>query len=117
MSRGPGRIERAIEALFRECPKDAFTVEDIADRIYGGINRTEKRHRVSVLRAAKKVCERMTDWTWYLSETRGNTLVFWNRRNVMSYATARLKTCFSQAYRNRAENNSCRTKSADEYGQ
>jgi hypothetical protein len=38
MSRGPGKIERAIEALFQEHPDDAFSVEDIADHIYVSVN-------------------------------------------------------------------------------
>jgi hypothetical protein len=101
MSRGPGKIERAIEALFRERSDDAFTVEDIADRIYVGINRTEKRHRVSVLRAAKKVCDRMTDWTWYVGENRGNTLVFLNPCDVRSYAIGRLKADMCHCYRHK----------------
>jgi hypothetical protein len=101
MSRGPGKIERAIEVLFQRHPDDAFTVEDIVDRIYEGTNGAEKRHRVSVLRAAKKVCERMTDWTFWLSETRGNTLTFRHRYNVRSYAMARLKVDNIERYRNK----------------
>jgi hypothetical protein len=45
MRRGPGRIERAIAAVLDEA--DAFTIEDLCQRIYGG---TEKKHRVAVLR-------------------------------------------------------------------
>lgn len=101
MSRGPGRTERAIEALFQGHPDDAFTIEDIADRVYAGINRTEKRHRVSVLRAAKKTCERMTDWTWYVGENRGNTLVFFNYYDPRSYTVARLKADMFNYYRHK----------------
>jgi hypothetical protein len=49
MSRGPGRIERAIAAVLDEA--DAFTIEDLCQRIYGG---TEKKHRVAVLRATRQ---------------------------------------------------------------
>jgi hypothetical protein len=39
MSRGPGRIERAIEAAFAAEPDNAFTIEDLCDRIYPEIRR------------------------------------------------------------------------------
>lgn len=52
MSRGPGRIERAIEALFRGHPDDdAFTVEDIAlDR--GSCIAIRGAHHETIARAA-----------------------------------------------------------------
>jgi hypothetical protein len=56
MSRGPGRIERAIAAVLDEA--DAFTIEDLCQRIYGG---TEKKHRVAVLRATRQVLKRRLD--------------------------------------------------------
>jgi hypothetical protein len=59
MSRGPGRIEHAIEAVFTAAPDDAYTTEDLIDRAYPGLDRVEKKHRVAVLRAAKKVCNRI----------------------------------------------------------
>jgi hypothetical protein len=52
MSKGPGRVSRAIEAALEAEPDNAFTVEDLCDRVYRGINRVEKKHRVAVLRAA-----------------------------------------------------------------
>jgi hypothetical protein len=37
---------------------DAFTIEDLCQRIYGG---TEKKHRVAVLRATRQVLKRRLD--------------------------------------------------------
>lgn len=99
MSRGPGKIERAIEALFTDCPSNAYTVEDLIDRVYRGVNQVEKKHRVSVIRAAKKVCERLPGWTWKRSETGGGTLVFSNHYDVLSYAIGRKKADFVNRYR------------------
>jgi hypothetical protein len=52
MSKGAGRVERAIAGVFEAEPDNAFTVEDLCDRAYPG-ELVEKKHRVAVLRAAK----------------------------------------------------------------
>jgi len=49
MSRGPGRIERAIEQAFSADPEATHTIDDLA--LAAGLNRVEKKHRVAVLRA------------------------------------------------------------------
>lgn len=98
MSRGPGRIERAIEAAFTDGPDDAYTTEDLIDRAYSGVNRAEKKHRVAVIRAAKKVSDRM-DWECFRTEALGGTLVFWNPYDVMSYAIGRIKADMFVSYR------------------
>jgi len=45
MSRGPGRIERAIAAILDAESDNAFTTEDLCERVYRGVNRVEKKHR------------------------------------------------------------------------
>jgi hypothetical protein len=52
MSRGLGRVGRAIKAVFEAAPDDAFTVEELCRLIYPGISQVEKKHRVAVIRAA-----------------------------------------------------------------
>jgi hypothetical protein len=99
MSRGPGRVSRAIEAALKAEPDNAFTVEDLCDRIYRGINRVEKKHRVSVLRAAKAIVAHCPDFDWMTGEGLGGTLVIFNRYCVMSYAMARLKADKFNRYR------------------
>ena len=81
MSRGPGRIEKAIEAAFTASPHQAFTVEQLVriayPQDYSGdsynehiaylaatkqrVPRLPKKHRVAVLRAARNVAKRC-DW-------------------------------------------------------
>ena len=57
MSKGPGRIERAILATFIAEPDNAFTTADLCSRIYR-VNQASKRHRVAVLRALTNVAAR-----------------------------------------------------------
>jgi hypothetical protein len=100
MGKGPGHVERAIEAVLIAEPDNAFTVDDLCDRVYRGVNRIEKKHRVSVIRAAKLVAKRRPNFEWWRSEHLGRTLVFYMADNVMSYAMARLKADFLTQYRN-----------------
>jgi hypothetical protein len=92
MSKGPGRVERAIEALFRSKPNDAFATWELCWRVYPNIGRLERKHKVAVTRAAKSVCARLPNWqsmrTWY----RGRELVFFNHTSVKSYGLARRKS-------------------------
>ena len=99
MSRGPGKIERAIEAVFAAEPDDAFTTADLCGRVYPGLNRVEKKHRVAVIRAAKKVSGR-AGWDCYRTEALGGTLVFYNPFDVMSNAIGRTKADMFTNYRN-----------------
>lgn len=93
MSRGPGHVERAIEAAFNRTPDDVWPLGDLAMEVYRGINRVEKKHRAAVARAAAKVCWR-TGWNWYLRQAPAGENVYYNRRSVRSYALARLRSDF-----------------------
>ena len=90
MSKGPGRVGRAIEAALAAEPDNAFTVEDLCDRVYVG-ERIEKKHRVAVIRAAKRVADRNDNIAITQSVHLGSALIFYHRYNVMSYAMAQLK--------------------------
>jgi hypothetical protein len=54
MSRGPGRIEVQIIELFRERRKTYFQTDDFCRAVYG-IQHVAKKHRVSVLRALRRL--------------------------------------------------------------
>jgi hypothetical protein len=110
MSKGPGRIERVVEAAFAGEPDNAFTVEDLCDRAYPSES-IEKKHRVSVIRAAKQVAKRRGNIDVMETYALGGAMVFFNRYDVMSYGMALLKCgehpCYS--YRNRDErDNDCK---------
>jgi hypothetical protein len=88
MSRGHGKVQRAILAAFAAEPDNAFLLSELCERIYSDRNRIEKKHRNAVARAAKAIpaIDHMK------RATLGSELVFYDPLNVMSYAMARLKS-------------------------
>jgi hypothetical protein len=63
MSRGPGRIERTIRELLDAHPELAFVTDDLVRHCYPGITTIERKHQVSVLRAAQHVIAHDRNWT------------------------------------------------------
>ncbi|CAH1653317.1 hypothetical protein CHELA1G11_10619 [Hyphomicrobiales bacterium] len=55
MSRGPGRVERTIEQLLHGNSARSFTLEEIGAAVFPGTTVLEKKHRVSLLRAVRKI--------------------------------------------------------------
>jgi hypothetical protein len=100
---GREHIEQTITGIFTSNPDNAFTTNDLCDRVYAGLSKPERKHCAAVVPIAKKVCERLGEhWDWWRSETRGGKLVFCNRASVMSYAMARLKSDRFSAYRHKS---------------
>jgi hypothetical protein len=99
MGKGLGHVGRAIEAALIAEPDNAFTVDDLCDRAFPGINRIEKKHRLSIIRAAKSVAKRRANLESRRSETLGGTMIFYTADNVMSYGMFRLKADFLNNYR------------------
>jgi hypothetical protein len=62
MSRGPGKIEQAIGEAFKSEPERTFGTDDLIAIAFPDINHVEKKHRVSVLRAARGACR----WTGFV---------------------------------------------------
>jgi hypothetical protein len=61
MSRGPGRVERTIATIFANAPPlTIVTMSDLVACVYPG-EAVEKKHRVAILRAVKKVLPH--EWT------------------------------------------------------
>jgi hypothetical protein len=98
MSRGPGRIERAVEALFTSQPHMTYSTDELVEAVYRGVNRVEKKHRVAVLRAADNVAKRLGCWEkWkcergFHSTASGCGSIYVNVTDVHSYAIGRLRT-------------------------
>ena len=88
MSRGHGNVQRAILAAFAAEPDNAFLLSELCERVYPGRNRTEKKHRNAVARAARAIPS-IEHWK---RGVRGSERVFYDPINVMSYAMARLKS-------------------------
>src|SRR5215472_10864113 len=78
MSRGPGRIERAIKAAFDAEPARMFTTEYLCTHVYAGATKIEKKHRVSLIRAAKRVLQREHNWRMTRTHMPGAPFLFFN---------------------------------------
>jgi hypothetical protein len=83
MSRGPGRIERAIRALFDAHPDLAFVTDELAEHCYPG-QVIGKKHQVAVLRAARNVLKHDPDWTVGYLHDHGGRWKFYNRDSLNS---------------------------------
>jgi hypothetical protein len=88
MSRGPGRIERAIRELLDAHPDLAFVTDDLVEHCYPGVAPIERKHQVSVLRAARSVLENDPDWRMRRIDAQGTGWVFSNCDSAMSSACA-----------------------------
>jgi hypothetical protein len=90
MSRGPGRIERAIRQIFDAHPDQAWPTEVLASWCFG--EPTERWHRVSVLRAAHKLVAADPHWaTWRMRDIR--QCVFVNEASALCRETAKGFMC------------------------
>jgi len=78
LSRGPGHVVRAIKAAFDAEPTRVFTIEDLCARVYARADRIEKKHRVSLIRAVKRVLERDPAWRMIRTRSPGAPLLFFN---------------------------------------
>jgi len=90
MSKGPGRIERAIRTLFDANPELAFATVDLVEHCFPGVSpgTAERKHSVSVLCAAFKVIADDPDWNAWRINGQGRGWVFVNHASVPSYAMA-----------------------------
>lgn len=65
MSRGPGRIQRELLAIFERADHPAFDTGQLCRQIYPG-QAIEKKHRVAVIRALKSLAQGPLQnlWKW-----------------------------------------------------
>ena len=82
MSRGPGHVERAIALAFKAEPMRVFTTEDLCRQVYQHLPVIKKKHRVSLIRAARKVLQREPNWRAARTQLPGAPLVFFNETCV-----------------------------------
>jgi hypothetical protein len=79
MSKGPGKIQRALTAIFDAAPDVALTTTELCQRVYGA---AEKRHKVALARAMRGIQKRRPE----LGVTkRGYEFLWYNRTSVQSY--------------------------------
>ena len=62
MSKGPGRVQRIISQMIAEEPEGAWTTDEICRRVYPDGASVDKKHRVAVLRALRRMKFPSNDW-------------------------------------------------------
>jgi hypothetical protein len=73
MGRGYGQVQREILALLTD-PDGVWTTTELCQLVYG-IEQVEKRHRVAVARAVKKISFPTLGW-FYVGKSGGENLLF-----------------------------------------
>jgi hypothetical protein len=63
MSRGPGAIQRKLLAIFTKDARGVFTTEMLCHYVYN-IEKVQKKHRVSILRAIKRLAGSSMPTLW-----------------------------------------------------
>jgi hypothetical protein len=96
MSKGPGRIERAIRELFDASPDRAFLTADLVKHCFSVADRIERKHEVSVLRAARKIVASDPDWCSWRREWGS---IFFNHASLQSYALFEILRCEGRLHR------------------
>ena len=87
MSRGPGRIQRAIHVLIASDVHGAWLVSDICRHVYPEFDGVEKKHQVAVNRALTSMVL-PKPWEAQYSGARGNMRVLHNTCDPESAARA-----------------------------
>lgn len=101
MSRGAGHIQRRILAALAAEPHNAFTVEDLCDLLYPAVNRTEKKHRVSVIRALRSIAkDEEAPLRLMNGRGKGRSLIAYDPFGKDSYAMAQAKALSRYRRRN-----------------
>jgi hypothetical protein len=63
MSRGPGTVERRLRDIFADDAKGVFSTAMLCQRVYP-VRKVQKKHRVAVLRALKRLTRRSMPTLW-----------------------------------------------------
>jgi hypothetical protein len=88
MSRGPGKVQRAIREWLEEFPGLVHDIGELACHAYpidGG--KVEKKHRVAIIRALENMP--LGDWIITYAREDHNELTIWNRADARSRAWMR----------------------------
>jgi hypothetical protein len=96
-----GRIQRVLIKIFDRERDNAFTTEDLCERIWPDLypDQIKRGHYGTVARAVRQIASQRPEIQWIYSQRLGGTVVFFRHDEVMSYAMARLKADRFQRYR------------------
>jgi hypothetical protein len=93
-----GRVQRALAKIFDRERDNAFTTDDLCERVWPDRFWIKDHHRASVVRAMRQIASQRPELQSLHSQRLGGTLVFFRHDEVMSYAMARLKADRFQRY-------------------
>ena len=87
MSRGPGRIQKAVLGLITDDPHGAWRTAELCECVYAGSDRVEKQNRVAVLRALESMAL-PEPWEVRYSDAAGSECILYNACDVESVIRA-----------------------------
>jgi hypothetical protein len=85
-----------------QSPSATYTIDELAALAYPGLNKIEKKHRVSVIRAADAAAVTY-GWLGRQAERPGHPLCYGNPLNLTSYAMWNLRRSYTYIYRSPQE--------------
>ena len=94
-----GRIQRALVKIFDRERDNAFTVDDLCERVWPHLTWFKTSQRNTVIRAVRDIASQRPEIHWLHTQRRGGALVIFRHDEVMSFAMARLKADRFQRYR------------------
>ena len=94
-----GRIQRVLIKIFDRERDNAFTTEELCERVWPDLYWIKDHHRSTVVRAVRQIASQRPEIQWLHSQRLGGMFVFFRHDEVMSYAMARLKADRFQRYR------------------
>jgi hypothetical protein len=101
MSRGPGRVQRILLAEFGGNPGALFDTVQLCRAVYG-VAVVEKRHRVAVIRALKRLAAtRMPDLARRVLELEKASDVWFDRRGLTAMPSAAARATEPRPIRSR----------------
>jgi hypothetical protein len=92
MSRGRGHVQQAILSLIHSDADGAWLLGKICERVYPGINRVEKKHRVAVARALRTMTLPQGWITWPIYGSAAEYCLY-NMCSLRSAVTHHLSGC------------------------
>lgn len=91
MNKGSCKLQTAVLSALRGGPNRSFSLDDLVASVYSDLPPIEKKYRVAVMRAAKRVVAE-AEWSWLRAASRGAAILFFNPYDVRSYCHAQLRS-------------------------
>jgi hypothetical protein len=88
MSGGPGKVQRILMAMLADNPCKPFDTTELCKAVYG-VAKVEKRHRVAVIRALKRLaCTCMPELARRVQKLEKASDIWFDRRSFQAMPSA-----------------------------